>query len=144
MWVTPLVIRVARPIARGRQRRMCLFGPLSTVALLTKSVSTSVPGDCWRALATALSRSFGDHGRAGLGGELEELKRFARVAPAHEIDDHSRLAGADPGKSRAGVTDHSRSFFSGLPSCVRRVLTGFPFARSPRLLGAAGSRSRPR
>src|SRR6266576_6201724 len=57
MWVTPLVMRVARPIARGRHLRLCLFGPLSAVALLTKSASTSVPGDCWRALATALSSS---------------------------------------------------------------------------------------
>ena len=53
-----LLIRVARPIARGRQRRMYLFGALSTDALLTKSASTSTPGDCWRALATALSMSF--------------------------------------------------------------------------------------
>src|SRR4051812_8444236 len=54
MWEMPLVILVARPIARGRQRRLNLFGPLSTAALLTKSVSTSAPS--WRALATALSR----------------------------------------------------------------------------------------
>src|SRR4029078_4123813 len=53
MWEMPLVIRVARPIARGRQRRLNLFGPLSTAALLTKSASTSAPS--WRALATALS-----------------------------------------------------------------------------------------
>ena len=46
MWVTPLVILVARPMARGRHLRLFLFGALSAVALLTKSVSTSVPGDC--------------------------------------------------------------------------------------------------
>src|SRR3954468_24123588 len=49
----PLVILVARPIARGRQRRLNLFGPLSTAALLTKRASTSAPSFC--ALATALS-----------------------------------------------------------------------------------------
>lgn len=53
MWETPLVTRVARPMARGRQRRMFLFGPLSTVAFEMKSASTSCVGFFTRALATA-------------------------------------------------------------------------------------------
>ena len=58
MWETPLVTRVARPMARGRQRRMFLFGPLSTVALEMKRASTSCPGLLIRAFATALSTTF--------------------------------------------------------------------------------------
>ena len=58
MWLTPLVTRVARPIARGRQRRMFLFGPLSTVAFEMKSSSTSTPGLWVLAFATALSMTF--------------------------------------------------------------------------------------
>lgn len=52
-----MVTRVARPMARGRQRRAFLFGPLSTLALEMKSASRS----CWAfftlAFATALSIS---------------------------------------------------------------------------------------
>src|ERR1019366_7095285 len=58
MWLRPFWTRVARPIARGRHRRMCLFGALSTKAVSTKSASTSTPGLCVLALATALSMSF--------------------------------------------------------------------------------------
>src|SRR5881394_3874282 len=49
----------------------------------------------------------GDDGRARFRGELEELQGFARVAAAHEVHDHAGLAGADAGKSGAGLADHS-------------------------------------
>ena len=58
MWLRPFWMRVARPIARGRQRRMCLFGALSTKAVSTNSLSRSTPGLVVRAFATALSMSF--------------------------------------------------------------------------------------
>src|SRR5262249_8822563 len=58
MWLKPFWMRVARPIARGRQRRMCLFGALSTKAVSTNNVSRSTPGLVVRAFATALSMSF--------------------------------------------------------------------------------------
>jgi hypothetical protein len=58
MWETPFTTLVARPIARGRQRRMFLLGPLSTVAFEMKSASTSWLGLATRALATALSITF--------------------------------------------------------------------------------------
>lgn len=54
----PLTILVARPIARGRQRRMLAFGPLSTVAFEMKSASMSWVGFLTRAFATALSMTF--------------------------------------------------------------------------------------
>src|SRR5258708_3515528 len=59
-------MRVARPIARGRQRRRCLFGALSTNAVSTNKVSTSTLGLCVLALATALSISFLTIGAADL------------------------------------------------------------------------------
>jgi len=56
MWLRPFWIRVARPMARGRQRRMCLLGALSTKAVSTKRVSRSTPGLVVRAFATALQQ----------------------------------------------------------------------------------------
>ena len=54
MWLVRLLIRDARPWARGRQR--FIVGPSSTIALLTTRVARSrlsVPS----AFATALSRT---------------------------------------------------------------------------------------
>ena len=104
MCETPLVMRVARPMARGRQRRLNLFGALSTVALLTKSASTSAPSCC--AFATALSMIFWTTGRPALLRELEQLDGLGRVAAAHEIGDHPRLARGDPREPRTGFASH--------------------------------------
>ena len=38
MWLMPLVTRVARPMARGRQRRMCLSRALSAMVDLDEQV----------------------------------------------------------------------------------------------------------
>lgn len=67
MCETPFWIWVARPIARGRQRRMFLLGPLSTVALLMKSASRSCPGFFTFALDTALSITLRRTGAPALG-----------------------------------------------------------------------------
>ncbi len=82
-------------MARGRQRRMCLFGALSTKAVSTNRVSRSTPGLCVVALATALSMSFFTTGAPRFLGELEQLQRLAGLTAADEVHDDTRLARAD-------------------------------------------------
>lgn len=67
MCETPFWTCVARPCARGRQRRMFLLGPLSTVALLMKSASRSWPGFFTLALETALSMTLRSTGAPAFG-----------------------------------------------------------------------------
>src|SRR4051794_6295830 len=47
-----------------------------------------------------------DHRRPALLRELEQLDRLGRVAAAHEIGDHPRLARRDPREPRTGFASH--------------------------------------
>ena len=92
MWLRPFWTRVARPIARGRQRRMCLFGALSTNAVSTKSAVDVDAGALRLGVRDRALDELLDERRRGLARELEELERLARLTAADEIHDDARFA----------------------------------------------------
>lgn len=81
MWLIPLVIRVARPWARGLQRRIWESGALSANAVFTNSASRSTSLFRSRALAMALSISFATTGLAALRVKRKRLSASAAFFP---------------------------------------------------------------
>jgi hypothetical protein len=58
MWLMPFTMRVARPMARGRQRLILVLGPMSTVIVSTYRELSSKAEEACLALAMADSNNF--------------------------------------------------------------------------------------
>ena len=144
MWLRPFWMRVARPMARGRQRRMCLLGALSTKAVSTKRRVEVDAG----ALRPGVRHGALDHlledGRARLLGELEELQRLAGLTAANEVDHDTGFARTEPREAGNRLADHGgRPFDAVVPTCSAGTPPReIPESAEKRAVTAALNRSR--
>jgi hypothetical protein len=88
MWLVRLLMRVARPWARGRHRFM--VGPSSTIATETTR-SARLRSSVFSAFATALSSTLYTVSEAACGANLQQHQGLVDGQAADHVDDTAGL-----------------------------------------------------